>query len=407
MVYLAAHGGGCCGARHIHSFTTTEENNPNLIDRQVSAAINGQSIEVILNGDQVARHPRVLERLDQLGFVLTDHWRNGNHGNPGTHNYRFIRCDRRERLLTGPIADRWTGMVNHPGLEGNLTPMHGTVGAVAAAANNEGLRGPATETAAHRQHFTRPLPEGNLFDWGGDAAAQVGDTVRVNSYASRRYGRDFVVARTTDEYLFMHDDRENGVEFRITRYNCLITRRAAQQRQDNVYQEGEYRPGARVIIRNAGAGYLRGRMGTIARGSPVLRHDNPGNTVVGVVMDTQNPTGTGSVGFYRSNIIILNDNDTIPRIAPMAVPGAPPAQAVQPQRHNNVEVFEGMAPREVAPAQPVVVFRTYHNVYRDGRVGAGYDTLEDARNARNGNGRIDRRDISSDGTTVFVENVHE
>lgn len=63
-------------------------------------------------------------------------------------------------------------------------------------------------------------------------------------------------------------------------------------------------------------------------------------------------------------------------------------------------------PAVVAPAR-TVVFSTFHNIYRDGRVGAGYDTLEHARRVRNGPGRIDRRDIYNDGTTQMVENVQQ
>ncbi len=67
------------------------------------------------------------------------------------------------------------------------------------------------------------------------------------------------------------------------------------------------------------------------------------------------------------------------------------------QRHQNPD-FELPMPRfreQVAPPAPPppvpnvrLLVTTYHNVYRDGRVGAGYDSLDDARNARRGDGLV-------------------
>jgi len=59
------------------------------------------------------------------------------------------------------------------------------------------------------------------------------------------------------------------------------------------------------------------------------------------------------------------------------------------------------------PAEPVIVFSTYHNVYRSsGRSGSGWDSREACVRNRNAPPyRVDRRDIFSDGSIVWSENV--
>jgi hypothetical protein len=80
-----------------------------------------------------------------------------------------------------------------------------------------------------------------------------------------------------------------------------------------------------------------------------------------------------------------------------AQPVAPQQLAVPEQRHQ--EDVERVR-TEIRHAEPVrvVVHTTYHNVFRDGRVGPGYLSLEEARNGapRAGNRQIKR--IYSDGT---------
>lgn len=120
MVRVVDHGGHCCGARHIYSFGAEEIANPNLINTTVSQVPQGRMIEVILNGEQVAaRYQPVLDRLADLGFVLTDHYRNSNHD---SHNWRFSRCDRREALN----LRNWRGQVINAQMTGNLPDMAGS-----------------------------------------------------------------------------------------------------------------------------------------------------------------------------------------------------------------------------------------------------------------------------------------
>jgi len=76
---------------------------------------------------------------------------------------------------------------------------------------------------------------------------------------------------------------------------------------------------------------------------------------------------------------------------------------------DHIEVQENPdeeAPAPVAVPEPTIVFSTYHNVFRDrGRSGAGYDSAEAARWSAPRCRRRDRRDIFSDGTVIWSENV--
>lgn len=115
MPTLSNHGGGCCGARHIHTFNAGDNADPNRILRVVDTAPRTRRVEVILADYQVRDYPRITETLARLGFVLTDRYVNGNHG---SQNYVFSRCDRRLPLTDLPF--QWRGMVASPHLHGNL-----------------------------------------------------------------------------------------------------------------------------------------------------------------------------------------------------------------------------------------------------------------------------------------------
>lgn len=76
-------------------------------------------------------------------------------------------------------------------------------------------------------------------------------------------------------------------------------------------------------------------------------------------------------------------------------PGIPPVEEVINNR------------REEPPAPPRVVFSTFHNVFQQprGRSNAGWDTYEQARQNAPRARQIDRRDIMSDGSVVWVTTV--
>lgn len=63
------------------------------------------------------------------------------------------------------------------------------------------------------------------------------------------------------------------------------------------------------------------------------------------------------------------------------------------------------APAPVEPPLARVILSTYHNVFRDGRRGAGYDTYDEAWENRGRRTRVDRRQIMSNGDIVWNESV--
>lgn len=390
MVTVINHGGSCCGMKHIRGFNNAENNNPDLINAAIATIINGQGQEVVLNGMQVQSYPHVLERLAHLGFVLDGHWRNGNHGTPtlparptnahlGTHNYRFTRADRREALLAGPIAGRWNGMVIDPALTGLLTPMNGQV--------------------VNVNHFIRALPTGfrSVYDVCGGAGHPPryrygpGDIILVTSERSRRVGRRLTVIGMPDAYTVRCRDDEENVDVRFA-VDSVAMHTAAPRNEPLLPP----RPGVGDRVQYTGNRTYSGAYGQGEYATIVRTNNWPYLTVSFDRLHTpNNQVEIHSRYFHKPE-------NPVPFIDP------PANVAAAPQRHTLDLAVGGANPlgQEVA-VEAVVLFRTYHNVYRDGRVGAGYDTFVDARAARRGDGRIDRKEMLSDGTSRMVENILE
>lgn len=81
--------------------------------------------------------------------------------------------------------------------------------------------------------------------------------------------------------------------------------------------------------------------------------------------------------------------------------------APAPHRHENARMpvlQDAQAPAR--PANPQVVGRYWHCVFRDGRRGAGYQTYAEANRNLGRRTRIDRFEILSDGNTRWVERVN-
>lgn len=325
MVLVSNHGGSCCGARHIHGFSQREEDNPGSIDAAQAQVDRWRMTEVILNGTQVTSKPRTLQRLADLGYVLTAHYVNGNHN---SDNYVFQRCDNRRPLIDAGgncVIPGWTGSVITPRLSGELPTITASTGGDPTRYLRPGL---VREVLSHRES---PLTRRGL---------------RVVWNAARDSG---------DEYASGH-----GPEFRPI-----------------------------------------GSLGTLRRCSfedhYYIQWDNP---------DDRAAAGGENPSFYvnRCQFTVLTAGEARdnPRVLPPEAPvvvtrhdEAPDYQAVLETCGVVAEVREARA--------PAVVFATFHNVYRDGRVGAGYDSLDAALGARRGrNGRVLRRDIYSDGTTGLV-----
>lgn len=403
MVQVNGHGGRCCGARHLRGFGDAENRNPDLINDALADVPPERMTEVILNGTQVRSYPAVLERLANLGFVLDGHWINGNHG---SHNYRFSRCDNRLPLdLAG-----WNGMVMSAGLHGRLPEVR--LG-----------RGGARQRANNHTPYIHPLPDWQRNDAtvrhrylaqivvmrNGNRGIQAGARYRINSPRSRYHNQEFIALGQGGggwdrNYTIAFRDGATGIRFEISAANCV--------RVDGVPPEippgsnmREYVVGDRVQVVNTWGEYGRGLVGTV---TAVI---NP--TLVTIQFDTPNTATTNSATNYIT-IVDFDRQPDVPRTRP-AAPRAPAERPVDPpQRHE-----EGPAPRgrgaaavppPPAPAAPPparVILSTYHNVFRDGRRGAGYDTYNEAWENRGRRTRVDRRDIMSNGDIVWNENIHE
>jgi len=326
MVTISSHGGACCGARHLHSFGSREEERPQLIIAEQAKVDRWRMTEVILNGRQVESSPATLSQLADLGYVLTAHYVNGNHN---SDNYVFQRCDNRRPLINARgecVIPGWTGAVITPRLEGQLE----TIPAVVAGDPERYLRPGLARPVVPFRPTDAAIPMGSRVVW--NATRDSG-----NAHASG-HGPD-------------------------------------------------YRP--------------RGSLGTLRRiegGGDYfyIQWDNPADRCP----SGENPT------FYvnRCQFTVLTDEEA--RANPFV---DPPADAAFVSRHDEAPDFLAVlgtcgvvAEAREVPA-PAVVFATFHNSYRDGRVGAGYNSLDDALGARRGrNGRVLRRDIYSDGTTRMV-----
>jgi len=387
MARQAIHGGSCCGAKHIYGFSSTAQVDVTDLLTSVGAVVEGQAIEIILNGTQVAAKPELLGKMAEIGFVLDGHWHNGNHGtqnlpvNPtegdlGSHCYRFTRMDRRKDLLSGPLEGRWNGMVMTAGMTGLLPPI-----------------GAQTDL---RAHYTRPIPAGlsTVFTRGGGHRGvnpPVGTEVRVTNRNSRRFGRDFAVLRFYDgRYVFL--DQQERIEFSLTRASFEVL-----NLNQPVVPEA-WRPAVGDRVQYVGQNTYSGNWnnGEYATVTGVTTWPN-----ISLIFD-RTPEDRHRV--MHAQYLKMPTENIVPFIQP------PVAAEIPLHRHENAEVFLAAAPpvvvQEVVPAEVTVLFRTYHGHYRDDRIGAGYDTIEQARVNRP-TGQLDRRDILSDGSVNWVRNVQE
>jgi hypothetical protein len=287
-------------------------------------------------------------------------------------------------LTEGAVVGAWNGMVMSAGLTGLLQQMSGGV-----PGNN-------------RAHFTRPLDPNRqtVYQRGGGALAQhpyrPGDVVRVTNRNSRRFGREFTVVRVAgpayDSDLSFRDD-ETNTDFRLMHGSVEMVR-------PGVDRQAPWRPavGTRVQFlgeRTYSGNFNNGEFATIIR-------------VAWPSIEVRFDRAPTAPLLWPTQYFTAPEGDfLVPLITPPAAAG-PVVQV-----HENAEALLGAMPLPLQPAAPVVVaprvvFRTYHNVYRDGRFGAGYDTFTAARDARlPSTGRIDRREIYSDGTTRLIENITE
>lgn len=195
MVTIAMHGGSCCGARHIYSFDRDDNNRPDNINRALANVPYGRMVEAILNTNQMRTMPNVLQRLKDLGFVLTDVYVNQNHG-PANLNYRFSRCDNR-RALTSAAA-WWSGMVANVLSNSDLPALNTRGNQLALADQNQQVyySGVNLRTVTEPNRIFRHEP---------------GAVWRCDSPNSRYRGRYCYFTRRNGARMIFHPIHENGV----------------------------------------------------------------------------------------------------------------------------------------------------------------------------------------------------
>lgn len=119
MVTFANHGGGCCGLRHLFSFSGSTDRNPSDINFELTRSNNyGRATEVVLTDSQCRNYPNVLQRLADLGFVLAGRFHNDNSDNVCNV---FHRMDHRKAITATALPYTWNGQKMHPELAGDLS----------------------------------------------------------------------------------------------------------------------------------------------------------------------------------------------------------------------------------------------------------------------------------------------
>lgn len=347
MVTVSNHGGSCCGARHLYSFDTIVNNGESVdtINTALRKVPVGRRTEVILNGRQVtsAVAPRLLQRLADLGFVLSEHYLNHNH-NPARDNFVFTRCDTRRSLTNLPFE--WPGQIISAGLTGDLPEIPRTTEEHPVRPNfninpnlpiefEDGTPALVTRTLGSRIFVRIEDPARLPISVNGRRVPN--PTVFNGNYyweASGNYGEDETIIRIRNRAAVFNE----GDTIRVTNENSRY-----------------FNNSGRVLI--VSATQLRVRM------------DVTGEEVV----------------LAKTSCVIISRGVVAP----------PPV--VEPHRHTQEDVAVRTVERAIE-----VIYHTFHNCYQDGRVGAGYSSLAEAERAAPRARRRLRRDVSSDGTVNDV-----
>ena len=79
MARTYAHGGGCCGVRHLCLFTGRESSREIRLNVN-SAAAASTLLEAVLTNGQLKTYPALRGILEAEGFRLVTSFRNGNSG---------------------------------------------------------------------------------------------------------------------------------------------------------------------------------------------------------------------------------------------------------------------------------------------------------------------------------------
>lgn len=357
MVAIANHGGSCCGARHLWNFDTNlASGDTNQIVTELQAVPFGRRVEVILNERQVtnANGRRILDKLQELGFVLSEHYLNHNH-NPPRKNFVFTRCDTRRRFDENlPFA--WGGQFISPGLTGDLP----RITAAGFPADTRLTREDVTGIAfGGPVDHTRPM----VFEDGTPAIFN-----RINGD-----GQIHVTPPPGMHTLGVGNRLSVGSSWYNPRTGGYVSSEHNRIRIANSIPQMAV--GATVQVTRPQSEYFN-------RSGQVTRID--GDRIY-VVINGDRRT------FARSSLRVITG------LTPIPAPAAP--VQVEPHRHTQGDAPVVAAGRATAPQLPRIVYTTYHNVLQRG-TGAGWTTLEACREAAPRCRQQLRRDIMSDGNVV-------
>lgn len=215
MARMVAHGGFCCGMRHISGMSLNTDQTAARLENDIAYSIHaeggGRLFEVVLNERQMREQP-VLDLLRKYGFTLVSSFNNRT----GARCAIFHRAD--SRVPLSYWRNQWGGMTIAPDLQGNLPRIPGTLNLV-----HPGL----TQEERQRQH--------RLTETGRDA--RVGDQVRVVNSASDYFGMEGRVTSSTNEFLnirFTNGERRGQGSARISQRSVRIIQRANQAGQPQV-----------------------------------------------------------------------------------------------------------------------------------------------------------------------------
>lgn len=212
MAQRNAHGGQCCGMRHIHTFRDDQATNiRELVAKTTPEGDDRLQLEVILSDRQTRDNPRLVDELARLGYVYTSSW-TGQHGTPV---HLFLRAKRRLALTDANFYERWmqnNGMLPHPGLAGELPRM------------NE--RGGRANEPMRRDRYNGLLQ---------------GDRVRVNSPRSVLHGTEQVIRRfhysgMTHNYYAIFEGQPEGRQIVVHNLERIVVEPAAPPAAPMVYR---------------------------------------------------------------------------------------------------------------------------------------------------------------------------
>jgi len=388
----------CCGALVFQGFSGTDEAVRASFIACMITSNNRMKWSFVLNDRQVQQYPLTLAEAHRVGFVLSASWVNYNHN---SQLYEFERCG--ERLTLNSAAEKigWVGRVKTPNLGGAV--FNGPESLLSQITRETTRHVPNARAAAaavvelphqvQRGDYLRILRDTNSHGF------RVGSIVMVQGPYPHAGPNGHLFACTGYRHS---DDRRPSTAYVTVDQVERVTRIGGREPQLHMYPtRGVIGVGDRVRIQSPASRH-NDRELTVTR--VVARHYEGDIIVMDGGEDNADPRLNGEVRIVRDRCRKLNpegppawvaEYETVPfREAPVA-PAAPDAFIPPFQEINLVdgeEQWRAVRPEAVAQAAPRevrvevhpdrrCVYTSYHARYRDGRIGAGYVTLADLREA--------------------------